>query len=242
MKGMELKVIVTDIDGTLTDDAMLLDLEALAAIRRLEAAGIPVVLVTARDYTTAGTLAVYMGACGVVATENGAVIGNFRLRQPPLVLGDPARVRRGLAVLQASLGDDVDISPQPGRLCSVALRRRFDLAEGLALLQKDGVEATLIDSGLAYHLIDVDTGKGRGVREAVKLLGLEAENTVVIGDNFNDLDMFAVAGYSIAVGNAPQAVKEQVDYACTARFGAGFCEGVAHVQPHLRPQSGSLDL
>jgi hydroxymethylpyrimidine pyrophosphatase-like HAD family hydrolase len=59
-------------------------------------------------------------------------------------------------------------------------------------------------------------------------LGCEAEHIVAIGDNFNDLDMFAVAGYSIAVGNAPQAVKEQVDYACDACFGARFREGVRH--------------
>jgi hydroxymethylpyrimidine pyrophosphatase-like HAD family hydrolase len=46
--------------------------------------------------------------------------------------------------------------------------------------------------------------------------------------------MFEVAGYSIAVGNAPDAVKAQVDYASAARFGEGFREGVKHALSHLR--------
>lgn len=224
---MELKAFACDIDKTLTNDAMLLDLYAVETIRCLEAAGLPVILVTARDYMTAGTLSAFVGACGVVAAENGAVVMPGMMGgQPPIALGDMARVERGLAVLQEAFGDKVVVYPALGRLCSAVVQRTFDVEEGNAILAPVG--ARLLDSSLAYHLVDVDTGKGHGVREAAKLLGCEAENTVVIGDNFNDLEMFAVAGYSIAVGNAPQAVKDQVDYACGARFGEGFREGVKH--------------
>jgi phosphoglycolate phosphatase (TIGR01487 family) len=224
---VELKAIACDIDKTLTNDKMLLDLYAVETIRTLEAAGLPVILVTARDYMTAWTLSIFMGACGVVAAENGAVlVSNVVGGQPPIALGDMARVKRGLTVLQEAFGDKAVVYPTPGRLCSAVVKRTFDVEEGNAVLAKVG--ARLLDSSLAYHLVDADTGKGRGVREAAKLLGCEAENVVVIGDNFNDLEMFAVGGYSIAVGNAPQAVKDQVDYACSARFGEGFREGVKH--------------
>lgn len=225
---MELKAFACDIDKTLTHETMLLDLYAVETVRCLEAAGLPMILVTARDCMTAGTLSVFMGACGVVVAENGAVVmGRMMGGQPPtIVLGDMDRVERGLAVLQEAFGDKVVVYPTPGRLCSAVVQRTFDVEEGNAILAPVG--ARLVDSGLAYHLVDADTGKGRGVREAAKLLGCEAKNIVVIGDNFNDLEMFAVAGYSIAVGNAPQAVKDQVDYACRARFGEGFREGVRH--------------
>jgi phosphoglycolate phosphatase (TIGR01487 family) len=224
---MELKAIACDIDKTLTNDALLLDLHAVETIRHLEAAGLPVVLVTARDYMTAWTLSTFMGACGVVAAENGAVlVANMQHGEPPIALGKMDRVKQGLTVLQSAFGEKVAIFPTPGRLCSAVVQRTFDVEEGNAILAPVG--ARLLDSSLAYHLIDADTGKGRGVREAARLLGVEAENVVVIGDNFNDLEMFAAGGYSIAVGNAPQAVKDQVDYACSARFGEGFREGVKH--------------
>jgi phosphoglycolate phosphatase (TIGR01487 family) len=229
---MELKAIACDIDKTLTNDAMLLDLQAVETIRHLEAIGLPVILVTARDYMTAWTLSTFMGACGVVAAENGAVLAaNMHRGEPPIALGEMARVKHGLAVLQSAFGEKVVIYPTPGRLCSAVVQRTFDVEEGNAILAPVG--ARLLDSSLAYHLVDADTGKGRGVREAAKVLGAEAENLVVIGDNFNDLEMFAVGGYSIAVGNAPQAVKDQVDYACSARFGEGFREGVKHALEHF---------
>jgi phosphoglycolate phosphatase (TIGR01487 family) len=224
---MELKAFACDIDKTLTNDQMLLDLYAVETIRCLEAAGLPVILVTARDYMTAWTLSVFMGACGMVAAENGAVlVSNLIGGQPPLALGDIGKVKHGLSVLQEAYGDQVVIYPTPGRLCSAVVQRTFDVAEGNVLLAKAG--ARLLDSSLAYHLVDAETGKGRGVEEAARQLGVEPENVVVIGDNFNDLEMFAAGGYSIAVGNAPQAVKDQVDYACSAQFGEGFREGVKH--------------
>jgi phosphoglycolate phosphatase (TIGR01487 family) len=226
--NMEIAAFACDIDNTLTDDAMLLDLYAVDAIRLLEAIGLPVILVTARDYMTAGSLSAFIGTCGIVAAEDGAVVGAFQAGQPPLVLGNLARIESGLAVLRETLGDELIVYPVPGRMCSAVIRRTFDLNKGNATLEESGAGAHLLDSGLAYLLVDAETSKGRGLREAAKLLDIEPENIVAIGDNFNDLDMFAAAGYSIAVGNAPEAVKEQVSYACSARFGAGFCEGVKH--------------
>ena len=227
---MEIKAIACDVDQTLTDESVALDLHAVETIRCLEAAGLPVILTTSREYMTAGSLSTFLGACGVVAAEDGTVIGNFWDFQGPMVLGDWAKIERGLAVLRQALGDQVTVYPWPGRICSACLLRSpsYSAEQGNTILAEHGVGARLLDSGVAYLLIDADTNKGRGLREAAKLLNVEPENIVAIGDNFNDLDMFAVAGYSIAVGNAPQAVKDQVDYACSADFGEGFCEGVRH--------------
>lgn len=228
---MEIKAFVCDIDKTLTDDNLLVDLRAIRTIRRLEAEGLPVVFVTARDYMTAASLSMFFGACGLVASENGAVLWNIRNRQSspqPIILGDRARVERGVTALQEALGNAISVFPTPGRLCSAVVGRNFDLEVGNKILREKGTHARLLDSSLAFHLIDEDTGKGRGVREAAKLLGIETKNIVAIGDNLNDMEMFQAAAYSITVGNAPQVVKDQVNYACKARFGAGFCEGVLH--------------
>ena len=51
--------------------------------------------------------------------------------------------------------------------------------------------------------------KGFGVRFlAEELLGITSNQVMAIGDNFNDLEMLEYAGLSIAMGNAPEAVKE----------------------------------
>lgn len=53
--------------------------------------------------------------------------------------------------------------------------------------------------------------KGNGIREVCADLGIELHEVACIGDNFNDLSMFEVAGLSIAMGNAPEKVKEKCD-------------------------------
>jgi Cof subfamily protein (haloacid dehalogenase superfamily) len=50
--------------------------------------------------------------------------------------------------------------------------------------------------------------KGTAVRYlAEEYLGLQAENVMVIGDNFNDLEMLEYAGIGVAMGGAPQPVQ-----------------------------------
>ena len=55
--------------------------------------------------------------------------------------------------------------------------------------------------------------KGKAVRYLVEeILGLQAQNAIAIGDNFNDLEMLAYAHWGIAMGDAPPEVKAQADW------------------------------
>jgi hypothetical protein len=50
--------------------------------------------------------------------------------------------------------------------------------------------------------------KGAAVRYlAEEILGLNAQNVMTIGDNFNDLEMLEYAGLGVAMGNAPAQVQ-----------------------------------
>jgi phosphoglycolate phosphatase (TIGR01487 family) len=233
---MEIRAIACDVDGTLTSDSGLLDLYAVQTIRCLEAVGLPVILVTSRDYMTAWSLSAFLGACRTVVAENGALVvpeSDFRSNRLSNILGEMAKIERGLTVLREVLGEHLNVYRTPNRVCSAVIERTFDTEEGNTILAERGVRARLLEKSTVVHLIDEDTSKGQGTRRAAELLDFEAENIVAIGDSSNDLELFGVAGYSIAVGNAPEAVKERVNYACSACFGAGFCEGVKHVLPHL---------
>lgn len=55
--------------------------------------------------------------------------------------------------------------------------------------------------------------KGTAVQYlAETLLGLQPENVMAIGDNFNDLEMIQYAGLGIAMGNAPVDVQAQANW------------------------------
>jgi Cof subfamily protein (haloacid dehalogenase superfamily) len=61
------------------------------------------------------------------------------------------------------------------------------------------------------HYLDIyrkDVNKGAAVKRLARHLGVPVRWVVAIGDYYNDLDMFRVAGLAIAMGNAPLEVRQ----------------------------------
>lgn len=56
-----------------------------------------------------------------------------------------------------------------------------------------------------------NVSKGAALSRICQLLDVRSENIVCIGDDLSDLPMFAIAGLSIAMGNASNAVKKTAD-------------------------------
>lgn len=54
-----------------------------------------------------------------------------------------------------------------------------------------------------------NANKGAALRLVMEKLGVRREQVVTIGDNYNDLSMFACGEISVAMANAPQRVREQ---------------------------------
>ncbi|MFS0750566.1 Cof-type HAD-IIB family hydrolase [Oceanobacillus sp. 1P07AA] len=61
------------------------------------------------------------------------------------------------------------------------------------------------------EIAHADASKGNALQSLAKYFQVPLEDTVAIGDNFNDIPMFEVAGKSIAMGNAEPEVKEMSD-------------------------------
>ncbi|MFD1172686.1 Cof-type HAD-IIB family hydrolase [Oceanobacillus picturae] len=57
-----------------------------------------------------------------------------------------------------------------------------------------------------------EASKGHALELIADYFSVPLENTVAIGDNFNDLSMFEKAGISIAMGNAEAEVKQRCTY------------------------------
>ena len=53
--------------------------------------------------------------------------------------------------------------------------------------------------------------KGVSLRSLAAIQGIPLDRVAVIGDWLNDLDMFKVGGFKIAMGNAPDELKAQAD-------------------------------
>ena len=58
--------------------------------------------------------------------------------------------------------------------------------------------------------------KGAGLLSLAELLGIKPEETIAIGDNFNDLSMIRAAGLGVGVKNSIEGIKKDCDYITTA--------------------------
>ncbi|MBN1219376.1 MAG: Cof-type HAD-IIB family hydrolase [Anaerolineae bacterium] len=54
--------------------------------------------------------------------------------------------------------------------------------------------------------------KGDSLRNVADYLGIGLDQIMAIGDSFNDLPVFEVAGFSVAMGNSPAELKELADW------------------------------
>ena len=96
-------------------------------------------------------------------------------------------------------------------MVDITLERRFPVERGNKILADEGVQAQIIDTGVAF-LIDKNVNKGTGLQKASKLFHLNPRKMVAIGDNLNDIDTFKIVRYSITMGNAPEETKKNADY------------------------------
>lgn len=67
----------------------------------------------------------------------------------------------------------------------------------------------------ARHLVeavDENGGKGNGLRQAARILGVDMSSTVAVGDEMNDISMIRAAAVGVAMGNAKDSIKREANY------------------------------
>ena len=72
----------------------------------------------------------------------------------------------------------------------------------------------------------LEANKGGGVAALCEHIGVPLARTAVIGDMFNDISMFRRAGYAIAMGQAPEAVKAEAAVVTASNREDGFAQAV----------------
>lgn len=84
---------------------------------------------------------------------------------------------------------------------------------------------SIVSSGTGnFEIMPPNVSKGNALDRLTNYLGIPLSQVMAIGDNYNDLSMFEVAGVAVAMGNADESIKAVCDRVTTR------CEddGVAH--------------
>ena len=259
-----IKLLVSDVDGTLVLPDKSLPASAEAAAVRLREAGVLLALASARppfgmrylvDGTHAAAVAGFNG--GTVMDIHGTVLEQPRLPEDAGREALAFLAARGIPAWLFTDDEWLVTDPeahyvplemrtvrQPPRIvpsfdpylgaCGKIVGSTEDHAH-LAATEAElqallGDRATARRSQLYY--LDVthqDANKGFALQALCRQLGVDPTETACIGDAPNDLPMFGVAGFAIAMGNAEPEVKAQAAAVVGRNDADGWAEAVDRI-------------
>jgi len=236
-RSSPLRLVATDLDGTLLDTAGEVSARSRAALAGVQAAGGVVVLITGRPSRTVLPLAGELALSGHVICSNGAAIHRLSDGGAEALFAVPPGVLRRAVPLLRSACPDIGLALEWG----VDMR-----AETAYHTSPDSVNDVLdvLDSGppvlkviarspsrspvALAELINACCGQDlhastsgapfaeialRGVHKSAALsrlcaaLGIRADEVIAFGDAPNDLPLLTWAGRGVAVANADAGVK-----------------------------------
>jgi hypothetical protein len=244
----DIRLVVSDVDGTLVDHDKQLRPATIAAVARVRAAGIGFTIISARPPSGVLPIADALGLDDPIGAFNGGTV--FRrggeVMEEHLV---PADVARGMLDLARGSGagiwvfadgqwhaDTIDnphvprerlsanqepaITPDFAPLADRVGKLTFvsDAPPVLARLLEEGrarfgARATIALSQTYYlDVTALEANKGHGVEALARAAGVDLAQVMVLGDMHNDLPMLERAGLAVAMGQAPDAVKDVAEW------------------------------
>jgi Cof subfamily protein (haloacid dehalogenase superfamily) len=266
-----IKLVVSDIDGTLVRMDKCLSDGNVTAIRRLIDAGLAVSLISARPMTGMQWIVEKLGLPGPFGAFNGGTLFTLNDRIDEQHWLDADLSARVLAHIDkeevirwvyadgdwlASEKDDVH-TPREVKSAGVEPIFADDFSDRLARCDKivavtddsallDRIEeevralcgdkATVARSQTYYLDITAPAAnKGDGITALARAYGVDLSETVALGDQANDLPMFARAGLSVAMGQAPDKVKAKAIHVAKSNDEDGVADAIDRfILPEVR--------
>lgn len=257
---MTIRLVVSDVDGTLVRKDKSLSPQVIAAVQRLRAADVPFTLISARPISGMIPLIapldidIPLAAVngGIIFRPDGAVLSACHVDRAVVegvldIVGEAPVDRWVFADTRWYATSDQGVHVEHERVASnqsPVLREDFsdlyDRVDKLTIVSDDapllkslaekakakfGAEATIGQSQTYYlDVTGVTANKGDGVAALAKMLGVDMADVAVFGDMENDVPMFDRAGFSVVMGQAPDAVKAKADEVSSSNEE----DGVAH--------------
>ena len=202
------RVIVTDLDGTLTSRDLVLSPKVIEAVRIAKKHGIRIRIATGNAFPIATAVSRYTGMNDYVISENGCIIGKHGIIRK--TFGDPEESRKAFEYAR----DVLKAKPKPRND-----RRRIDFVFEPSVdpkrleeeLRKAGFRVRVTYSGYAVHVLPEGVSKGKALRRLLEYKNIPRERVVAIGDGPNDVELFEVASIKVAPEDGHEIAKNAAD-------------------------------
>jgi HAD superfamily hydrolase (TIGR01484 family) len=227
------RIIATDIDGTITDKYGYIPEEIVSVFKVLSRKGFVLVLITGRAAGICESLITYMDGISYVISENGAILHTengieFLVDTNPLLLIEEYEA---LYSVIKDRGFDVYFTRDtPFRIMDIAIDKRTtprEILDEVELIATDRGFKTL-ESANHFHIYPGGYSKGKALSSLISKKQLIGD-ILAIGDSLNDESLFIPSDNKITVGvkNILEYESQMIYkpmYITSGRFYSGFLE------------------
>ena len=221
IRPTDIRMIVIDIDGTITDETDILSLEAIERIRMLEKRGFMTVLASGNALPVTKALSHYIGSSGPVIAESGCVVD---ILDELLIFGNPDSVNRALNAIKERYGARVSESwSNKYRHVDKVIAPTIP-KENLIKIVSKYPDVIILDSKFAFHIHPKDVDKYTGVKAISEVLNIPLDEVAAIGDSELEVRLLKNVGFGVAVDNSPEELKKVADYVTKGSYWRGFIE------------------
>ncbi|MEE2624733.1 MAG: HAD hydrolase family protein [Candidatus Thermoplasmatota archaeon] len=203
-------MVVFDVDGTLLDiEGYHVDLVSLA--RSVDSEVMTVSLASGRTLPNVTPIRQSLGVSGFVIAENGGMIWDSDEGHDIVALADGARAKEAAEWLSTQIDglDPRGIESNRWRETEWCLKETHAYEQIETLLnESEWSDLEVITTGFAVHIAKPGLNKANGLLLALEQRGIDPQRVIACGDAPNDIPMFDVVGFSVAVNDAYPGVVE----------------------------------
>ena len=124
--------------------------------------------------------------------------------------GENERLRDFNAKTPNSIVDPLYYQSNPVYQCSVFFNNQEEKMQDIDFAQDD---LKLVHwHHIGADILPANASKARGIKDVCQYYGVAARECMAFGDGLNDLEMFDLVGYAVAMGDAQPALIERADF------------------------------
>ena len=215
------KALVADLDHTLSDTPGSISREVSMSLWRLRKERKKIIIASGRELAILRSMISFAWADMIVA-ENGGIIFDLH-NNKEYFLGE--KENEVCSVFRKMEHPEVNV-----RQTIVSLPRKYEEWAKKIVVQNH-LKAKMRHNRWDLLIMPPEIDKGQGVKKALGLLNILPEFAAYIGDAENDLDLFQLPGFKVAVANAVEELKNRADLVTSHPNGKGVVEFINSYLP-----------
>lgn len=212
---MVIKALAVDYDGTIAEDGKVKK-STIDSLKQFKESGRCMLLVTGRELDELLEVFPEYSIFNKIIAENGALLYTPKNKKQKLLTPPPSlelvELLKSKGIVRISVGKGIIATWRPWE--DIVLKSISQL----------GLELQVIFNKDAVMILPSGINKASGLKEALKEMKIHPVNVAAAGDAENDHSFIMMCGYSAAVSNAIESLKQEVNIKLSHPRGEGVSE------------------